>query len=206
MALEKWEIELRKQLQDSSDTVQPKEKTWEDRLREQISNVQPPPPVHHHHAPKKNNTGLFVVVILILLGAVLYTVNMKTGVISNLFNKKTEVAAVEPANPFEDKKGVPVPPTNNLASEVRQIRIDVDRMKADNDTKFDEMQKKIKWNGDRITLLGMMHNENWLVIRNQGSNSTQFLYFNGDWTLSGMPQYLQLTADDQEFLEKYRKK
>lgn len=206
MALEKWEIELRKQLQDSSYTVQPKEKTWEDRLREQISNVQPSPPVHHHHAPKKNNnTAVFMMVILILLGAVAFAVNMKTGVISNLFNKKAEVV-VDPANPFEERKADPVPPANNLASEVRQIRIDVDRMKADNNAKFEDMQKKIKWNGERITLLGMMHNENWLVIRNQGANSSQFLYFNGDWTLSGMPQYLQLTADDQEFLERYRKK
>jgi hypothetical protein len=206
MALEQWEVELRKQLKDSSYTVQPKEKTWEDRLREQISNVQPTPPAQHH-APKKNNNAIFLMVILVLLGAVAFAVNMKTGVISNLFKSKApEATVVDPANPFEQRKTDPVPPGNNLASEVRQIRIDVDRMKADNNAKFEDMQKKIKWNGDRITLLGMMHNENWLVIRNQGANSSQFLYFNGDWTLSGMPQYLQLTADDQEFLEKYRKK
>ncbi len=208
--LEQWEIDFRQQLQDASYDV-PKGKTWEDKLREEISNIQPAPP-RPHHPPKQNNTWMFAVVIILLLGAVVFAYNMKTGAISNWYNShfRSAPACTEPPcdNPFEGPSGPTPPhnPHNELAMQVHQLRIDLDKMKAENATKYEEMQKKLKWNGDRITLLGMLNNENWLVIRNEGPNSSNYIYFNADWTLSRQPQYLQLTQADRDFLERFRKK
>lgn len=210
MALEQWEIDLRKQLEGAAPTKRPSTPippipTWEEQLRKEISGVPQPPPVPecvHHRKPNNNQLLPFVFMILLLAGVFAYVLNVKTGFANNWFTKKCE--------PDDSPAVIAPPPTHHgnheLLAEVRQLRFDIEKMRKENSVKYEELQKKIKWNGDRITLLGMMHNENWLVIRNEGPNSTHYLYFNGDWTLSGMPQYLELTAEDRAFLEKYQKK
>ena len=209
--LEQWEIELRQQLQDVSPD-RPKEQTWEDRLREEIRNIQPAPPKPQPHPKKQNNTWMYVIIIILLAAATLFVYNMKTGLITNWINSRFNTATTNPTPPCNDFPGdgpstpTPPPAKNNLVVEVQQLRFDLEKMKAENATKYEEMQKKLKWHNDRITLLGMLNNENWLVIRNEGPNSGNFIYFNADWTISRQPQYLQLSAADQEFLERYRKK
>jgi len=180
-------------------------------LREQISNVQPPAPHHHHPHHPKNNNLMYFIIILLLLGAMAFAYNMKTGVITNWINKMRggTAAAVETPpdnNPFPPDVTPPTPPAKGLDAEVKQLRLDLEKMKADDATRYAEVQKRLKFDNDRITLLGMLNNENFLVIRNEGANSPNYIYFNGDWTLSRQPQYLQLTDADRAFLERYRKK
>lgn len=200
MALEQWEIDLRKQL-DGTTAVKPKkEDTWEDRLREQMNNIPVAVPV----APKPKNSqiGFFVLLIGILLLALGLVVAQKTGFFAKIFAKRQESADSCPVGgPTEIR-----PRHENLADQVGQLRIDFDRMKHEDKARYEQMQKKLHKTSDRVTLLGMMQNENLLVGKNQGVNSDQFLYFNDDWTISGMPQYLELTDADLTFLNKYVKK
>lgn len=205
MALEQWEIDLRKQLEGTSPkkpapAPQP-EKNWEEKLRKEINDT---PPKTSCKMKSDKNLIPFVLLICLLLGVFLFVLNWKTGFANNWFGKRDCPTCEEP--PPVSTFPPPGHGDRELLAEVRQLRFDIDKMRAENKTKYDELQKKIKWNGDRITLLGMMHNENWLVIRNEGPNSTRYLYFNGDWTLSGMPQYLELTPEDRAFLERYQKK
>jgi len=62
---------------------------------------------------------------------------------------------------------------------------------------------KTRWNSERVTLLGILYNNNTAAAR-QGSRD--FLYLNADWTIDRMPQFLSLDAEDRAFLQRFVKK
>ncbi len=185
MALEQWEVDLRKQLENT-----PKVKAredWENQLDQEIKNI-----------PSDNKQPVlgYAFIIVFLLGAVLFAYDMKTGSISNWFNNWSK------SKPTALIESTPTPPKVD-DSQYRTMRSEFDRLKADNQKQFADLEKRVKWNGDRITLLATVQQENFLTIRN-GTNN--FIYFNADWTIDRMPQYLELTPEDKSFLEKYLKK
>lgn len=187
MALEKWEIDLRKQLEGVPPSKNRKE-PWEENLEREIKDV-----------PPKKSSGLsYAIIILFLLGSVLFVYDMKTGGITNWFKKSNQ-------SPTVVEPGVVAPPVPNKTEDpqIKALRAELDRMKAENKQQFDSLDRRVKWNGDRITLLATVQQENFLTIRNGGNN---FIYFNADWTIDRMPQYLELTPEDKDFLNKYLKK
>lgn len=72
-----------------------------------------------------------------------------------------------------------------------------------------EAQTKIwertKWNTDIITLMSIVENHNLAVSQN-GYPKSHYIYINSDWTIDRIPQYVQLSERDRQFLEKYVKK
>jgi len=176
--MEQWEIDLRKQLEG----VQPRREEWEDKLEREIKDVKP---------EKKSSVLSYSIMIAFLIAAFLFVYDIKTGGISNWIKKNKTIVA-EPT--------VPLPPSK---SDNGVLRTELEKMKDDNKRQFDDLNRRVKWNNDRISLLATVQQENFLTIRNGGNN---FIYFNADWTIDRMPQYLELTPEDKEFLNKYLKK
>lgn len=61
---------------------------------------------------------------------------------------------------------------------------------------------RTKSNRERITLLGILYNNNTAAAR---AGRKDFIFLNEDWTIDRMPTYLALDAEDREFLSKYVK-
>lgn len=140
----------------------------------------------------------YAIIIAFLLGAVLLAYEVKTGGVTNWFKgKPTASVPNQPLSPPDN----PLQKADDL--QVKALRADFERMKAENKQQFADIDRRIKWNGDRITLLATVQQENFLQIRNGQNN---FIYFNADWTIDRLPQYLELTQDDKDFLNKYLKK
>lgn len=62
-----------------------------------------------------------------------------------------------------------------------------------------QAELKVKEVERHIFLIGVLHNDNLFAIV---KNSKDFIYINGDWTISKMPRYVQLTAHDRATLQK----
>lgn len=198
MALEQWEINLRKQLEGKVNQTPPgkepeKGPNWEDKLVQQIQD-NPSQPV------KKANNTIIMLVLLIVLGlATLFAYDSKNGGkiqnwISSQFSSKEEVGTVQPQSNGK----------RDYDAEIAALRSDIRRVEADNKASVEKLATKVKWNSDRINLMAIMLNENFLILRN-GNNKGHMIFFNRDWTLDNMPQYIELSDDDKVYLKKFVK-
>lgn len=186
MAIEKWEKDLRRQLAG----VAVKREQWEDDLLEEIGELPPPKP--------KSNTTAFVACLIILGILTVFAYDHKTGAISQWWRSTHQNIAVVP----------PLPPTHKsydkdiaeLRSAVQKAQTDV----ADQQALLSKLESKTKFNSERITLTGMVLNENFMIVRNN-YDKNHLIFFNRDWTLDQMPHYLQLSQSDKEYLKKYVK-
>jgi len=57
---------------------------------------------------------------------------------------------------------------------------------------------------DRTVLMGTLHNNNWSAI--QGQRPDEIVYINQDWTINHLPNLLDLTDDNRNFLDKFLSK
>lgn len=199
MALEQWEIDLRKQLEEKvNNNRSQRTEPWEDKLQEEIQDVPPIQPQPQHH--KKSNTPALLLVLVLLGLALLGVVAFKTGVFGNIlakFRHTDDSALVAPAHPHVQPR-----PTNPTA-ELEQLRADVAVLK-ERQKEWDKLAGKVKWNSDRIALVGMLMNENFLIVRNNYDRG-HLIFFNQDWTIDQMPHYIELTDTDREYLRKFCK-
>jgi hypothetical protein len=69
-------------------------------------------------------------------------------------------------------------------------------------TDFDKLSAKIKRHDEQISALGMMINENFVIIRDN-YNKSDLIFLNRDWKLNKTPSHIQLEEEDKEFLKKY---
>jgi hypothetical protein len=207
MALEQWEIDLRRQLQDKIDKKSLKKEPWEEKLQEEIQDVPATPP-HHHHHPKKNNSLVFVVLLVFLGLATLFAFDFKSGgTIRNWFmekwssqkcdDSKCDVPTTSPLKPWP----------STLDAELARMRADIDALKTSqgkNQQDVDKLAAKVKYNSDRIALLGVVVNENFLIYRNNYDRG-HLIFFNRDWTIDQMPHYIELSEQDLNYLKKFVK-
>ena len=63
--------------------------------------------------------------------------------------------------------------------------------------------ERTKWNSERITLLGILYNNNMTAQR---TGRHDYIYLNEDWTINRLPNHLRLDADDRSFLRKFVRK
>jgi len=196
MALEQWEIDLRRQLEGKVNNTKPTQ-TWEEKLVEEI---QPLP--RNTEKPKDTNNTIVMLVLLIILGcATLFAYDAKSGGrIQSWFASLGTKSSDEPIVQQPSVSGGP----NNYDAEIASLRSDIQRIDADNKAKLDKLTTKVQWNSDRLTLMGLLLNENFMIVRNN-YNKGHLIFFNRDWTLDQMPHYLELSDDDKEYLKKFVK-
>jgi hypothetical protein len=174
MALEQWEIDLRKHLEG----IKPK-KDWEEEIIEEIQSI--PKNV------KKNHTKIMLVLLLILGIAIFLIFSLK-------YKSSCSSDVCQPTPPER----------NSSSSEIAALRAEMQKMSAENKAEMQKLAGKMQWNQDRVTLIGMMMNENFMIIRND-YNKAHLIFFNRDWTIDQMPHYLKLSDEDRDYLQKYVK-
>lgn len=181
MALEQWEIDLRKQLDSKKAKKQEK---WENKLAEEVKEIK----------PRKENTTLFVVVLVFLGLSTLFLYDYKSGgSLSGWIKSKFQPAKVV--------ESCPPPPQND---DFKSLRDEIKRVESQQKDEIGKINGKLKWHNDRITLLGMTVNENFLIMYNNASRSN-LVFLNRDWTIDKMPQYLELSESDKEYLRQFVK-
>jgi len=183
--LEQWEIDLRNQLLEGSES----QKEWgaSEPLRTRLKKKKP-----------KNFLGYYVIIV-ILIAMGLFVYNQKSdGALTSWFVNRIQFAESENKVPTRPDF-TPMPPANN-SSDIAQLKLDMAKMKQDMET----MSGKLKWDSDRITLMGTLLNENFVIMGNNYDRS-DLIFFNADWTIDKMPRYLQIQEKDREYLQKFVK-
>lgn len=201
--LEQWEIDLRNQLLEGSQS----EREWEERLRNELQDVpsrkkrkKETPTIKKENVVvveknKKKSDGVlgYYLIIFVLLAMSLFIYNQKSGgAITKWFGNRIQISPELPAS----SKSVPP----NKSTDVTQLQVDVAKIKQD----MEVLTSKVKWNSDRITLMGMVLNENFVITGNNYDRS-HLIFFNADWTIDKMPKYLELQEKDKEYLKKFVK-
>lgn len=196
MALEQWEIDLRRQL---TEKVNTKPQTWENKLTEEINAL---PKVVKTKA--KDNTTIVMFVLFIVLGCfTLYVYEHKSeGMIQSWISSLFTTNSVEqsPVQPQLQKPSY----NTDYDAEIATLRSDIKKIDSENKVNLEKLTSKLKWDSDRITLMGIMLNENFLIVRNNNFKG-HLIFFNRDWTLDQAPHYLQLSDDDKDYLRKFIK-
>jgi hypothetical protein len=207
--LEQWEIDLRNQLLEGSES----QKEWEERLRQDLKGIPPrkkkkervqttpaPAPEPIHKKKKQESLLGYYVIILLLIVMGLFVYNQKSGgALTNWFANRIQFTESEKKTPEVRPDAGPMPLDNN-SGDITQLKLDMAKMKQDMET----MNSKLKWNSDRITLMGMLLNENFVILGN-GYDCSDLIFFNSDWTINKMPRYLQIQEKDREYLQKFVK-
>ena len=189
MALEKWEIDLRKQLEGKIST---KTQTWEDDL---IKEIQPLPQTVKK---SQDNNTVFMLVLLVVLGiAMLYAYDSKSGGKLQSLIVSSFVTQSESTQPI-----INLPKSHD--AEIAALRSDLQKLNDDNKTKLDAIASKVTYDSERLNLIGILLNENFLIVRNN-QNKGHLIFFNRDWTLDQMPRYMQISDADKEYLNKFVK-
>lgn len=205
--LEQWEIDLRNQLLEGSQS----EREWEERLRNELQDV-PSRKKRKKETPtikketvvvveknKKKSDGVlgYYLIIFVLLVMSLFIYNQKSGgAITKWFGNRIQISPEIPASSKPAKPAIP----SDKSADVTQLQTDVAKIKQD----MEVLTSKVKWNSDRITLMGMVLNENFVITGNNYDRS-HLIFFNADWTIDKMPKYLELQEKDKEYLKKFVK-
>lgn len=189
MSLEKWEIELRQQLESvvKETKNKPSQGIAVAEVDKKQSNVLP-------------MTLLFIVLAIGLLVAYdLKTDGEVQNWIISKFEKKSEKIDSLPIEPIS-------PPVNNTTpiSVVNELKDRMSKLEVDNQTALDKLSEKVAWNSHRIGLLGIIFNEDFSIMKNN-LDRRNIVFLNRDWTLNQMPKCIELTEEDKEYLNKYVK-
>jgi hypothetical protein len=166
--MEQWEINLRNQLSGK------KEK------KESVVYSQ-------NFAMPENKNNILVFGLIILGFAILFTMDYKTGLITNLFKKGTSSVSVQKDAVEEDQQEIEPVNTNELEN----LKVDLEKL-----------QSKVKFNNERIILMGMLLNENFSILK-LDKDKDDFIFFDRKWKLKGWPQNVILTESDKEWLKSY---
>jgi len=179
MALEQWEKDLRRQL---SGVKVLKRERWEDNLAKEIEDI----------IPRKKHTTTFVGCLIILGILTAFAFDQKTGAITHWWKTTQQNIAIVPPLPSRPQK--------SYDADIADLRGIVQKTQAD----LIKLELRTKSNSEKITLAGMIINENFMIVRNS-YDKNHLVFFNRDWTLDQMPHYLQLTDSDKEYLKNYVK-
>jgi len=114
---------------------------------------------------------------------------------------------------YKNKEGSQFGPSTNIDQETpwQQESVPQNRKETVEEqvVKLKEFSTKIlevtKGNIDKITLLGILQNNNSCVIKNNLPKS-DLIFINSDWTIDKMPTAINLDDEDKNFLKQYVKK
>jgi hypothetical protein len=150
---------------------------WEIELRKQLAqnNVQ-----KEHGEENKNTLSLIVLIVLGVLTLVAYQKKSSINVKSWVQNQFNEIITKV------DDKGIDDLKKQN--EEIKKTIVDLDQ--------------KTKWNNDRIFILGLMSNENNLILQND-YDKNHLLFLDKDWKIDQEPHYIQISNEDRDYLKKY---
>jgi hypothetical protein len=150
---------------------------WEIELRKQLAqnNVQ-----KERVKENKNTLSLIVLIVLGVLTLVAYQKKSSINVKSWVQNQFNEIITKV------DDKGIDDLKKQN--EEIKKTIVDLDQ--------------KTKWNNDRIFILGLMSNENNLILQND-YDKNHLLFLDKDWKIDQEPHYIQISNEDREYLKKY---
>lgn len=159
---------------------------WEINLRNELAGKKEKPVVYSQNLSMPNSNHNILIVALIVLGlAVLFTFNYKTGVITNFFNGE-KIEKIEETNQSEEEKSLETP-----SSDLQDIKLELEKISS-----------KVKFNNDRIVLMGLLLNENFSILRGDKDKS-DLVFFDRKWKLKTWPKNISLTDEDKEWLKKY---
>jgi hypothetical protein len=102
----------------------------------------------------------------------------------------------------EDNVGIKYPTKTNYDIQIASLRSDIEKVASDVVSSSNKLNGKIQANNDRLSVMGMLVTENFLIVRNN-HDKNDLVFFNRDWTLDKMPKYLRLSDDDKEYLKKF---
>lgn len=80
--------------------------------------------------------------------------------------------------------------------------IDLQKKIVELESKNKELEEKLLWNSQRIGLMGIMLNENFILLKNNSSKDG-LIFLGRDWKISKMPKNLELTEQDKQILEQF---
>lgn len=182
--MEEWEIELKQQLSNVSTKAKSSSDNWEEELRKQVSSVLP------SEKNKINKTLIFLVLLIFLSIAVIFVFNHKTNnSLVNLFKQDHQKTEEKIEEIIEEEK------PNEFVLLKEQIKsLEEDR---------DKLSANCKKQAQQICLLGVLLNENFLIVRD-GYEKNDMILLNRDWKIKKFPKHIKLEKSDIEFLEKHK--
>ncbi len=184
--------------------------TWEDELRSEVfaEECEPDEVCEQHDPPKKKSFGgVFLTTLVVLMGVIIaFALYQKDpNFFGKLWTKDAPVAEQPTGNtappPGPATPPVVRPPVDN-SQQLAEIMAELRRLKAaqgELKSEMDVLGKKVKIQGDRIIILGIIQNDNAMGTRNGDRDP---LYLNPDWTIPREPRYLQPTGEDLDFIRK----
>jgi len=208
MSLEPWEIELQKNIEKISDVSAPQ--VAQPSAVSEIPVVTGEQPKNNQNSQQNTNgSWMFLVLFVILSSAIVYVYNDKSNGklkqwISSTFKYSADNKKTDKYND-EDFVAPKLQPKieENSAPKKEEPKNESVSPKVEQNTKLEELAKKLDITSNRVILMGMLLNENFNMLEQNVQDN--FMYFNADWTLDRMPRYLQLSESDIEYLRKYTK-
>ncbi len=128
--------------------------------------------------------GNFTFIVLFVLSALIYFA----------YNKKTDNSLNQAVASKFQKKEPDSKSENDKLSLLESKIVELEKVNA-------ELEKKCLWNSQRIGLMGIMLNENFMLIKN--NQNKDFIMLSRDWKITKMPKNLELTELDKEILQQF---
>jgi predicted nucleic acid-binding Zn ribbon protein len=179
--LEQWELDLRNQLGNAYNN---KSINWEDQLINDL-----PKEIVNKPKKKKTNFTLIMLIAIIFLGiTTLFVFNHKTKFIENLA-----------------KKELPKDPAPNVEIvELHQKIEELEEKQKELEKRLALQSDKISASCDKVTLLGVLFNENAVILKDN-LDKRDLMTIDRGWQIKKMPQHLKLEENDEKFLKKHIK-
>ena len=185
MATEQWEIDLRRQL-------------GKELQKQEVTSVQANPKTQTSNFLSESMIMMF---LLITLGiTLLFAYDFKTGghIQALLFSYFEKNIPEQNELPLEIEKAPQK--SDNQIEAIVSLREDIQKNKV----ALDSLSAQLRANEEKISLMGIIFNENFLVLRSNMSKDN-LIFFNRDWTIDKMPKNILLTEEDKAYLNKFIK-
>lgn len=163
---------------------------WEEDLLNQVGGKKAEEP--SKEIPFDNKTKIILGAILFLTLAIFLALEYKSAGgsfkswVQSRFQKKNVVLDQPSKVQIEEQIDI-----KDLISKITAL-----------EAKNKELENQLLWNSQRIGLMGIMLNENFMLLKNNLSKDG-LIFLGRDWKISQMPKNLKLTDEDKEILKQF---
>lgn len=146
---------------------------------------------------KSNSLNLFLFALLLIVFVVIAFQFRKDKLqdINNYWNDWNSWNQVEP-RPIPEVE--PNEPKLEDDPTVLSLQKELDELQE----RYEKISEKNELYQKRMTLLAIINNNNWCVIKNNYSKR-DLIYLNGDWTIDQMPKHVEFDKEDEEFIKQF---